>query len=528
MAGLDVDGHSPENVTVNVFMLVVLTVGVGQLLKPPDVFDRDEEWADLAEFATSTLPGLRIAVVYGRRRQGKSYLLRRLATATGGLYHLATEQTEAVSVRRFADSFTAWLGLPAGSLAFAGWEQALSSAAGLMSGRAGSGAPPLLVLDEFPYLVHESPGLPSIVQSLYDSLGPGSESTRAPMRLVLCGSGISTMSGLLSGTKALRGRGALELRVRPFGYRAARAFWEIESPATAFVHHALIGGTPGYRELVPDPVVPADPARVGPWVARNVLRPSVPLFDEATRLVHEDPRIRDTNVYASLLAVIAAGESSPAKIGGLLGRPSSSLTYQLGMLESAGFIERREDLLRQRRQVIRVADPVVRLHHLVIEPHLADLESGRADQVWAEAAHTVESKILGPHLEALATDWVAHDARRLVGLDIGATGQADVSCREHATNHDVDVLALRRGERPRTSNLGVALIGEAKARDRRPGLGQLRRLEHIRQLLTAAGHDAHGATLALFSASGFTDELGQAAQDDDKVLLIGLDSLYAD
>ncbi len=498
------------------------------MLKPVDVFDRDQEWADLAEFAASTLPGLRIAIVYGRRRQGKSYLLRRLAAATGGLYHLATEQTEAVALRRFADSLAAWVGLPAGALAFTGWEQALTSAAGLMTERAGSGTPPVLVLDEFPYLVQETPGLPSIVQSLYDGLGPGSMSARTPLRLILCGSGISIMSGLLSGTKALRGRGALELRVKPFGYRAARAYWEIDTPEAAFMHNALIGGTPGYRELVPDPVVPADSARVGQWVARNVLRPSVPLFDEANRLVHEDPRIRDTSVYASLLAVIAAGESSPAKIGGLLARPSSSLTYQLGMLESAGLVERHQDLLRQRRPVIRVVDPVVRLNHLVIEPHLADLESGRADQVWAELTHTVESKILGPHLETLATAWVTHDARRLVGLDIGATGQASVPCHEHATNHDVDVLALRRGARPRTPNTAIAFIGEAKARDRRPGLSQLRRLEHIRELLTAAGHDAGDAALGLFSTGGFTDELVETAQRDDKVMLIGLDTLYAD
>jgi uncharacterized protein len=46
--------------------------------KPADVFDRDAEWADLADFVLSPMPGLRIAVVYGRRRQGKSYLLRRL------------------------------------------------------------------------------------------------------------------------------------------------------------------------------------------------------------------------------------------------------------------------------------------------------------------------------------------------------------------------------------------------------------------------------------------------------------------
>lgn len=67
----------------------------GRILdKPTDVFDRDVEWEDLADFVLSPLPGLRIAVVYGRRRQGKSYLLRRLADRVSGLYHLATEQAE--------------------------------------------------------------------------------------------------------------------------------------------------------------------------------------------------------------------------------------------------------------------------------------------------------------------------------------------------------------------------------------------------------------------------------------------------
>ena len=91
------------------------------------------------------------------------------------------------------------------------------------------------------------------------------------------------MGDLLSGTKALRGRAALELRVRAFGYRDARAYWEIENPAAAFAHNAVIGGTPGYRELVLDPRVPENPARLGDWLARNVLRPSMPLFDEANR-----------------------------------------------------------------------------------------------------------------------------------------------------------------------------------------------------------------------------------------------------
>jgi hypothetical protein len=495
--------------------------------KPGDVFDRDDEWDDLADFAESSLPGMRIAIVYGRRRQGKSYLLRRLADAAGGLYHLATEQAEAISLRRFGDSLASWAGLSAGAFGFDGWEHALNTAVEVMAAAPARGRPLLLVLDEFPYLINETPGLPSIVQGLYDALGPGAGERSVPLRLILCGSAISVMGDLLSGTKALRGRGALDLRVRPFGYRDARTYWGIENPAAAFVHNAIIGGTPGYRELVLNPEVPEEPARLDRWLERNVMRPVMPLFDEARRVVHEDPRIRDVATYSSVLGVIASGESSPTKIGGLLERPATSLAHQLSMLESAGFIDRQQDLLYDRRPVITVTDPLVRFHQLVIEPYQADLEAGRARRVLADAGHTVESKILGPHFETLVTEWVTRYAYGEAGLAAGAVGSTVVACREHKKPHEVDVVALARGSRPRTGNAPIAFIGEAKNRDRRPGGAELRRLEHIRSLLTASGHDASEAVLGLFSASGFTDDLtGAAVHGGGKLLLVGLEGLY--
>jgi uncharacterized protein len=105
-------------------------------------------------------------------------------------------------------------------------------------------------------------------------------SRTVPLRLILCGSAISVMGDLLSGTKALRGRGALELRIRPFGYREAREYRAVENPAAAFTHNAVIGGTPGYRELVPDPQVPEDAGR-GPQVrrSRSSARPSTVTAD---------------------------------------------------------------------------------------------------------------------------------------------------------------------------------------------------------------------------------------------------------
>lgn len=61
-------------------------------MRPDDIVDRLFEWSALENFAISPAPGLRIGLLYGRRRTGKSFLLRRLAAATGGLYHMALEE----------------------------------------------------------------------------------------------------------------------------------------------------------------------------------------------------------------------------------------------------------------------------------------------------------------------------------------------------------------------------------------------------------------------------------------------------
>jgi hypothetical protein len=66
---------------------------VAALPKPPDLFDRVDEWAELTAFATTGGPdSLRLGIVYGRRRQGKSAILQQLCDATGGFYTLALEQ----------------------------------------------------------------------------------------------------------------------------------------------------------------------------------------------------------------------------------------------------------------------------------------------------------------------------------------------------------------------------------------------------------------------------------------------------
>ena len=145
--------------------------------------------AVLIEVAAEAGPGATLGVVSGQRRQGKSYLLQALAAALGGIYFPAPELTETVSLRLFADELIRFSGSPVPP--FRDWLDAIPYLFRL----AGDRAVPVII-DEFPFLVKASPGLPSIIQP---EAGPGGSGSASRARLLLCGSAMSVMGGLLSG-----------------------------------------------------------------------------------------------------------------------------------------------------------------------------------------------------------------------------------------------------------------------------------------------------------------------------------------
>src|SRR6266849_8278448 len=160
--------------------------------KPSHVFDRDREWNALADFTADPRPEATLGLVSGRRRQGKTYLLRSLAAAAGGFFFEAAEATQAESLRMFGAALARQSG-PAAEFSFPGWEDALRYFLALADRR-----PVPLVIDEFPYLMKASPALPSLLRREIDSRGP-SQGSESHARVLLCGSAMSVMGGLLAG-----------------------------------------------------------------------------------------------------------------------------------------------------------------------------------------------------------------------------------------------------------------------------------------------------------------------------------------
>jgi AAA+ ATPase superfamily predicted ATPase len=481
--------------------------------KPAWVFDRDFEWSALMNFAASASPRARLGVVSGRRRQGKTFLLRAVAEATGAFYYAAEEATTADSLRELGAALAAHTGA-AVPYAISDWNAAIRAIQATLPGG-------LAIIDEFPYLMRSDPALPSLLQRVLDDQAWGQQT--GGTRFLLCGSAMAVMGGLLAGNAPLRGRSAMELLVAPFDFRTAAQFWGADDPTLAVLIHAIAGGTPAYRsEFVADDA-PASRDDFDDWVTRTVLNSAIPLFREARYLLAEETDIREPGLYNSVLGAIAAGNATRGGIANYVGRKSGELAHPLNVLEDAGLITREADPFAARKSLYRIAEPLVTFYEAIMRPAWAQLEQRQAQAVWRRRRSAFLSAVVGPHFETLCRDWAVRAGADVFGDSPAQVAAATIGDPDRRTQIEVDVAMVSAGspESPRrVLSLGEAKWGEVM------GLGHLDRLRRARDLLSVRGHRTAETILACYGGAGFSAELRAVAAADPRVLLVPLERLY--
>jgi AAA+ ATPase superfamily predicted ATPase len=479
--------------------------------KPRRIFDRDREWDGLVRFATSESPDVRLGVVSGRRRQGKTYLLDALVDKVGGFFHTAVESTEVESLARFGAALADHTG--GGRYAFDNWEEALDRLfAAVPEG--------LIVLDEFPYLSKASPSLPSLLQRALD---PRGAARRGRARLLLCGSAMSVMGDLLAGRAPLRGRASLELIVHPLDYRDSARFWDIDDPRLAVLVHAIVGGTPAYRREFVAGEAPSSFGDFDDWVLRAVLNPQVPLFREARYLLAEETNARDTAVYHAVLNAISSGHNTRGGIAGFINRKSTDIGHPLTVLEDTQLVTRETDPFRKGKSLYRICEPLITFYEAVMRREWTRLERGDARGAWRNSQATFLSQVVGPHFETICRDWATGVDAGVFGDLPGCVAAATVPDPVNRTQTEVDVAVLAAEDpgQPRR----VLSLGEAKW-DKVMTPRHLARLRRARDLLSVRGFDTSETVLACYSGAGFDDDLRSLAAREPRTLLVDLDRLY--
>ncbi|MFE3447781.1 ATP-binding protein [Nonomuraea sp. NPDC059194] len=454
--------------------------------KPGPVFARDFEWRHLSAFTERAGTRPQLGVVSGRLRQGKTFLLEALARQVDGLYFGATEATETESLHLFSQAMADYTRVDV-PVRFANWDEAIRHLFAISAER---GA--LIIIDEFPYLSKVSPALPSIIQREIDRAVP----KEALVSLLLCGSAMSVMGGLLSGSAPLRGRASLELVVRPFDYPLAAQYWRLADPRLAVLVHAVVGGTPAYLRFVNDET-PADLDDFDDWVRRTVLDPGTPLFREARYLMEEEADVPDTALYHSVLAAVANGNATRGGIASYIGRKTADIGHHLNVLEDSCLLRREVDAFRPGRSVYRVCEPLISFYQVVMRPRWSLLESGRAAAVWQDARTRFKGQVVGPHFEDMCRAFARTES--LFGELPGevAAGVVADTARRSQIEVDVVVFAATEPGKPRR----ILSLGEVKW-GTRMNQGHADRLARARDLL-AEKYDVRDTVLSLYGGAGF-------------------------
>lgn len=485
---------------------------------PEDMVGRKAEWARLGEFAMSGEASASLGIVWGRRRVGKSFLLESLVDQSGGFYYEAVRGSSAEALRELGERVAAYQ-TAAAPLAFDDWDAAVAALLAL-----GRDRETVVILDEYPYLLEHTPQLDSIIQRAFGPRSSGRRSSQT--RLILCGSAVTIMSRILSGTAPLRGRAGLDLRISPFDFRVARELHGIRDLPTAFRTFAVIGGVAAYAREMVDSDLPTGRADFDRWVCRRVLSPAAPLFSEVALLLSEDAataKARKINLYHAALAGVATGHHAHAKLTSYVKIPGASLAPIIDALVSAELVERIQDPVRENRPTYHPADPLIRFHYAVIRRHHARLSRHDANtrQIWRHIHPTFESQVVGPAFEAVARYWTTHFAEtQTLGGEPDHVGPTVASLPD-GSETDLDVV-VSAADSDVASERTVLALGEAKAGEQ-ISMRHLRRLEAARM---AMGKRAAEAKLLLFGVD-FSPKLVATAERRADVEVVDLERLYA-
>jgi uncharacterized protein len=487
-----------------------------------DMVGREPEWRRLTEFANSGEASASLGIVWGRRRVGKSFLLQELSEQMDGFYYHALRGSSAEALRDFGEHLGTRLDSVA-PLALNSWDEAVDAVIAL-----GRNREMLVVLDEFPYLLEHTPALDSIIQRAY---APRAESRRGSRtRLVLCGSAMSIMGKLLTGTAPLRGRAGLDLRMQPFDFRTARRLHGIDDLMTAVEVYAVLGGVAAYAREMVENDLPTSLHDFDRWISRRVISASAPLFGEVELLLGEDPavsRVRKPNLYHATLAGVALGNHAWSSLTKYVKIPGSSLHSIVSALTSASFIEEVQDPVRDNRPTYEPSDPLIRFHYAIIRRHEARLarHSVNTEALWRELVPTFRAQVLGPCFEAMARSWATHFASpETVGGSPDHVGRTSLSVRNSETGptglREIDVV-VAADDAVEPGGRTVYALGEAKVGERFT-LRHVRRLEDARRAL---GDRAEGAKLLLFGGS-FDDDVQISARERADLEIVDLERLY--
>ena len=446
-------------------------------------------------------------VIYGRRRVGKTTLIKEFLKNKSAFYYLATEELESQSMKRLANviarttkntllqkiEFTDWLDLFQLIADYKPEEKKV------------------LVIDEFPYLVRTNSAFPSILQNAWDEFLKDSN-----VMLILSGSLIGMMQKhALSYDSPLYGRRTAQMRLTPLPFTSIYETQNLPFEQ-AVEQFALTGGVPKYLEFFEDGR-PLEEQLKDAVFSKNGF-----LYEEPNFLLKSES-LTAVN-YFSIIKAIADDNHKLGKIASALGQESSSLTPYLSTLSDLGFIEKRTPITeknpeKSRKGLYFIADNFLRFWFCYVYPYKGELELDNMQIVLDEIHKDFKEKFVAFAYEDICKDIFAklcsNNAISFVPSRIGSYWLND-----YDGDTEIDVMSVDHQNKQ-------VFVGECKYHTKpvdEPVYFALKeKVDNAAEIRNS--FPKYNIIYGLFSKSGFTKRMLDIAKENPNILLIHEDHL---
>lgn len=434
-----------------------------------------------------------LGVVYGRRRIGKSYLLKYFSGGRRALFFQATTNEKSNLASLAADA--ASLFSLSSSVVYSSYEDAFDDIA-----RLAENEKLLFVIDEVSYLEESNKDILSIIQKYSDLVFPGTK-----LKLILSSSMESFMvERVLSGRGPLFGRSSMRLKLGPLRAEETQMFfssWELEDLSRAY---AVTGGVAYYLMRL---------ARYKTFedaIDGEFFTPGGTLLSEPYLLLFSE--VRNVDLYMEVMSIIAGGVNKTSKIADKAGISQALCSSMLRKLENLSFLsEKRNAVINTKALGWEIEDNFLSFWFRFVYPARRAVELDNADPFLIETENGID-EFTGRHIENTIREYIAATSP----IAVRNYGFLEFGNPVEKKNEEIDFVA--------ETSSSLYLFGEFKWKNSRVGIDEL---EDLKRKVTLVCSLSSVGGYYLVSKSGFTDALQKTADNDRRVHLVDGRTIFA-
>ena len=436
--------------------------------------------------------------IYGRRRVGKTALIKEFIKGKKAIFFSANEVTAKDNLEELSAQIRAVLGPDFPKVPFSSFKEAFS----FVFERA-SNERMIFVIDEYPYLAESYRGVSSYLQHLIDEHHQDNK-----LFLILCGSSMSFMEYQVMGYKSpLYGRRSGQLKMRPFDYIKSAEFLKGFDNKDKIILYSITGGIPEYLKQIDCSL------SVKENVEKLFFTEDGRLFEEPSNLLKQE--LREPQTYNSIVSAISEGRTKLNEIATRVGIETSQCSNMLVNLINLGLVRKEipiTESITSKKTIYYLNDFMFVFWYRFVRPNLNRIILEQGNKVCDEVFSKQLSSHVGFIFEACTRQymWQLMREGKIYFKDIGRWWGNNPKLKQE---EEIDFIAVDE-ER--------AIFGECKWQERLTSEDVLNELVRKSELLTKFTDCRY----MLFSKSGFTVGLTARAKEDERVRLVGVDDMF--